>query len=258
MSENQGIKRSEKQENQKKRDRGTRESEEEDKEIARDNKKIIRSPEYHRRGETKEEDMEEIKKVMEKVVEELKKNSTELKNLREEMTRRDEKWEKENHQLKKRVEVLERTLERQEKDKRRNNIVINGYEIKGPNIEKEVEDFIGKELKVEATVKEAYKIKSEQGKFIVVAKLESLYKKTEVMKNKNKLKGRNIFIESDMTKEERKIQYEIRNIARGEIKKGNKTKVSYQKIYINDKVYKWAAEENGVVEVEQKERFSKN
>lgn len=41
---------------------------------------------------------------------------------------------------------------------------------------------------------------------VIVVKLENEDKKKEIMSNKNKLKGERIFIENDLSWEERKIQ----------------------------------------------------
>lgn len=44
---------------------------------------------------------------------------------------------------------------------------------------------------------------------VIIARLGNKKEKIEVMKKKNRLKGENIFIENDLTWEERKIQEKI-------------------------------------------------
>lgn len=61
----------------------------------------------------------------------------------------------------------------------------------------------------------------------------------EVMGNKKKLKGSKVYIENDLTKEERRIQAEIRKVAQEERKKGKKAVARYNKLLVNDQVWIW-------------------
>lgn len=53
-----------------------------------------------------------------------------------------------------------------------------------------------------------------------MAEMESWTEKQEYIKNKYKLRGTSIYIDNDLATEERRIQREIRNIAREEKSKG--------------------------------------
>lgn len=57
---------------------------------------------------------------------------------------------------------------------------------------------------------------------VIIAKLVDKETKKEVMRNKNKLKGDNIYIKNDLTWEERKIQERISSWAKVERSKGMK------------------------------------
>lgn len=75
---------------------------------------------------------------------------------------------------------------------------------------------------------------------MVIVKLETWEQKLAVLKNKYKIRHhkKRIFIDNDLTKLERKVQQEIGKKATEEREKGNKIKIGYKKININDNWYK--------------------
>lgn len=146
-----------------------------------------------------------------------------------------------------RLSVVEGKLEGEEKKKKKNNIIIRGAQINSNNIEESVEEFLMKNLQIEAKINNAYKLNTETKMEMIVVQMESWEKKKEVMISKNKLKDTRIYIDNDMTKKEREIQKEIRNIAMEEKKKGNRAKIGYQSLVINDEEYKWDEKEYGLV-----------
>ncbi|KAJ4440865.1 hypothetical protein ANN_10712 [Periplaneta americana] len=81
------------------------------------------------------------------------------------------------------------------------------------------------------------KDKSDRG--LVRVEFKTLDDKIAVMRNKNKLKGEDCYIDADLTKQEREIQQALRTRAREERGKGNIVKFSYQKLLINDKWVNW-------------------
>lgn len=226
-------------------------------------KKTIRSPEQReaekqrKRAETKvsigeatEEDMDELKQMMQEMMREMAKNTAELKeeikDIKKEMNKKEEKWEEEKGQLMKRIENLENRAEREEKEKRMKNIVIKGIEITKGKEQEEVEIFLKDRLKVNTKISQAYQITKDDKTIMVVAKVESLEKKHEIMSTKNVLKDTKIFIDNDLTVEERKIQKEIRSIAKDERDNGKKVKVGFMKMYIDGEEYRWDKENQGV------------
>lgn len=72
------------------------------------------------------------------------------------------------------------------------------------------------------------------GMGLVRVELNSLEDKIKIMKNKNKLKGQDRYINDDLTRQEREIQNDLRKGAREEKEKGNEVKGSYQKLLINN------------------------
>jgi len=60
---------------------------------------------------------------------------------------------------------------------------------------------------------------------VVIVKMDSEEKKREIMQKKNKLSGGNIFIENDLTWEEKKIQRKISVWAKQQRAKGKRIKI---------------------------------
>lgn len=65
------------------------------------------------------------------------------------------------------------------------------------------------------------------------------------MKMISALKGTNLYIENDWTKEERKIEAELRKIAEVERERELQVKIGYKKIIIEDECYLWSSKEGG-------------
>lgn len=65
---------------------------------------------------------------------------------------------------------------------------------------------------------------------VIVAKFENEEKKKEVMRNKNKLKEDNIFIENDLSWEERKQQEKINRWAREKRGKEVEVKIGLDRV----------------------------
>lgn len=132
------------------------------------------------------------------------------------------------------VGKLKRLLTEKERDKGRNNIVLKEVRIEGDErlikgaLKEWVSDFLKKNLGVDGKIEHCRL----NGK-VIIAKLGSEEDKREVMKNKNKLKEGNIFIENDLTWEERKIQKKISRWGKEEKEKGKDIKIGLGKVRIN-------------------------
>ena len=64
---------------------------------------------------------------------------------------------------------------------------------------------------------------------LIRVELKCLEDKIVIMKNKNKLKGTEIYIDDGLTKQEREIQGTLRMRAKEERETGNEARVVYQK-----------------------------
>lgn len=103
--------------------------------------------------------------------------------------------------------------------------------------------LIDKELGVKATIKTARKL----GIKTCIVELGSEENKREVMQNKSKLRNRRggqIYINDDLTKEERDIQKKIRQRAMEERSKGKQAKIGYSKLIIDGQTWKWNRRDN--------------
>lgn len=69
-----------------------------------------------------------------------------------------------------------------------------------------------------------------------MVKIENNEKRKEIMKNKYKLKGEKIFIENDLSQEERKTQEKINRQAKEKKEKGEEVKVGMGRVKINGKI----------------------
>lgn len=67
-----------------------------------------------------------------------------------------------------------------------------------------MEEFRRKKLNIEVKV-----IRCRRSEGVLVVKMENEHMKKKVMRNKSKLKGRNIFTENNLSWEERKVQEKI-------------------------------------------------
>ncbi|KAK9738460.1 hypothetical protein QE152_g9803 [Popillia japonica] len=93
------------------------------------------------------------------------------------MRKKEEKWEREKPQLVQRIQILENRLENDEKQKRKNNIIIKGIKAGENQIKEGVVEFLKQELQIQANIKEAYKINREKRYQMVRVELESFHTK---------------------------------------------------------------------------------
>ncbi|XP_076297968.1 uncharacterized protein LOC143217494 [Lasioglossum baleicum] len=224
-------------------------------------------------AEDKDKNMEElteliksIKKDTMEIKQENREIKQELKNLKEDWIRRQAEWEKEKREIEERIKGLEskekehqdllerikrieKGEEEREKRVRKNNIIIKGEDLKIEATPKQTaEKLIKDELQEEVEIEDAFWIKKNQGENILLAKAKNWQQKKMIMLKKNKLKGKKIYIENDLTKREREIQREIYEIARTEKNKGEKVKIGYKKLQIGEKFFHWKDDETGVEE----------
>ncbi|XP_026827641.1 vicilin-like seed storage protein At2g18540 [Ooceraea biroi] len=227
-------------------------------------------------GDKEETDMDKLEQITEimltikKDTEEIKKENKEIKAelqvMREEWKRRQEEWVKEKKIMEERLNELEtkeeqmemmiarmKQLERKdderERRERRNNIIMKGEGIPTEGSPKEIiKQTLRQELQIEADIEDAYWIKREQGRRMLVAKLGSWQQKKEILIKKSKMKGKKLYIDNDLTKKERDVQKEITGIARTKREQGEEVKIGYKKLIANGKTFIWE-EEEGMKEI---------
>lgn len=224
------------------------EEQEEGSDVFRKSKKVVRSP-----GKSREET--DLAEMMKDVLKEVKAIRKDQKNYQEEMRQLRE----ENELMRNNIKLLEKKVESMEKQQRKNNVIIKGYEFKDNEGRAAVEKFISESLKTDVKIKDLHKIKGREGKLaMTVVQMDSWEEKGKLMKNKNKLRGTQNYIQHDLTQTEAKLQKELRDMAKTEKGKGNTTKVGYQKICINDIWWKWNAKTDKLEKMGNHAGVSKN
>lgn len=123
-----------------------------------------------------------------------RKGETREKRYREEESNIDRLSERE-------VKMIKKWVMEKNKEERKCNIVIKGRDTIRSKKEgkKKVEKFIKEKLEVECKIMEC-----RNSGPVIVAKVENEEKKKEIMEGKSKLIGENIYIENDLSWEERK------------------------------------------------------
>lgn len=121
-----------------------------------------------------------------------------------------------------------------ERRERERNIVIKGEKNVGENLSVWVNELLKDRLGVEVKIEAVWR-----GGNVIVAKLGSIEERRIVMANKAKLAGTKIFIESDLSFEERKRQEEIGRWAKGKRELGMRVKVGLGRVLIGNRWIAW-------------------
>lgn len=167
---------------------------------------------------TKETKMEELKSMMREMMDEIKEVRKSQSTYQDEMKALKFK----NYQLKGRIAALEIKLDRIEIREKKNNIVIKGVGFNTDELKNEVQKFLKNEIKISAKITKAELIKPRTAPPFVVATFETWEGKLNAMEGKRILRGTNKYIDDDLTKEERRVQSELRKLAKLERDKGKK------------------------------------
>ncbi|KAF5288040.1 hypothetical protein FQA39_LY15536 [Lamprigera yunnana] len=190
---------------EKKRKRSDERDSEDKGEASNRSKKTIRTP---IKIQQKREDKLEVSQIR---VEQskYKKEIIELKNENGILKAESNPIIKDNDKSKIQLQEMNEGMEQVEKERRTENIVVQGLEIN-----KNKQNELNKEME----------------------KQYNIQKKTDIMKHKVKLtryKDNKDYINNDMTRQERDIEKQIRLRAEEEMKQGKKVKSGYQKLYID-------------------------
>lgn len=178
----------------------------------------------------KKDMMQELRTIRE----EQRAYTQELKKVKE----TNEMLTKENIELKNDIKIINNKLENIDRQNRRSNLVIQGLNIANngeDSIRDEIELFIKTNLDVEVKIQKARKLAN--GMYWI--QMGNTDDKYMVMKNKSKLRGQKIYINEDMSKEQREIQKKIEIHAKEERKDGKKVKIGYKKLIINGEKWNW-------------------
>jgi len=146
---------------------------------------------------------------------------------------------------KERVKQLERRWELKERGDRRRNLIVKGLKGGKGNMKEQVEDVIkGLGMRVEEKVEEVRRIeggKREKGDMVIV-KMATKEAKREIMANKWRLRGKEIWIEEDLTWEERRINWRARRVALERGWKGSSVRIGQGGAWIGGEWWTWDEE----------------
>lgn len=230
-----------------------RDEDEEEKNVGTKSRKIVKTP-----TKVKEDKLDKILRVMEEMKLEMSDMKGDTKALRREQREfKDEimKLKQENRELKekydeikqekdeikKELKEIRKNIEWVEKDKKKNNFVMSGMVIESNNSEQlkqNVTRFIEHNLQVKINVKAVHKLAERA----CLVELENGVEKQDVMQNKFKLKKlreQRIFIDNDLTRNERVMRKQIRALAEEERKSGKLVKIKFSKLIVDGQVWKW-------------------
>lgn len=211
--------------------------------------------EMERKGENKE--MMLLLKEIKEEIEKNRKESAEFKNeimnlhvelmsemkglLRDELQERDRKWQEEKRTMENKIKSLESGLEAQERNMRRNNVVIQGEIEKlmqeGTGLVERIGGLLLEEAKVNVQIDAAFKIGKK--KDLILVKFRNFEDKQIVMKSRNLLLEKKVYINNDLTPKERTIQRHILQRAKEEKARGHSTRIGYMKLKIDETWWEW-------------------
>lgn len=213
-------------------------------EIFGKSKKLSRTPSKKVGNEDKLEKVIEMIQNLSITVTEMREEQKEYRKEIRELREENIQIKQENVALKQQIQEIERRVDNLEKEKRRKNVVIQGLEVNTNNqniLKEEVEDFMKSTLKINTEIKGARKL----SKKVILVEMKNTTDKEDVMKNKSKLKevrNTKIYINDDMSKNEREIQGKIRQKAKEEATNGKNVKIGFQKLIINEEEWVWNRE----------------
>lgn len=149
------------------------------------------------------------------------------------------------------VMKIKETLRKEDWENRKKNIIIRGAgKLNGDDLKKSMEEFLKEKLGVEVKMESAWMSGS-----IYVGKLEKEEDKRAVLVNKGKLRDTRIFIDHDLSYEERARQTEIQKWVYNKRERGENAKIGLGKVWINGKWVRWEhIKEQEEREEEQKDR----
>jgi len=140
---------------------------------------------------------------------------------------------------------FERMIEDRERRERK-NIIMKGLKGKGKkNLMESAQKIVEEEFEEKEGVEDV-QIAGGKGREIII-RTDSWERKEEVMRRNKELGSRKIYIDNDLSQEEREVQRKLRKVARNERASCRRARVGYMRIEIVDRMYITSEEENRIV-----------
>ncbi|XP_043464068.1 uncharacterized protein PFB0145c-like [Leptopilina heterotoma] len=134
--------------------------------------------------------------------------------------------------------------EMDERQKRKNSIVVRGFRSRGKDLRREIVETLHEYTGVKIEIRNMTQIAG--GALI---KLDSWFTKRKLMQNKFKLRGTAIRIEDDITNREKEVQSWIEEQVKNGNDRGEQASLKYMRWIIGEKEFVWN-EENGPKELQ--------
>lgn len=214
----------------------------------------------------KNEEMEALTMSMKKLIadlnedrEERKKEMQEIKDL---LAEKQQAWDVAWKEEKKARERIEERLDRLENAERRRNIILSNYttnESSSRKLAGEMEEFFKEKTKEIVKIDSVSRFKTYNGDRFIV-RLRDLEDKFSLMKKKKDMvverdgKTIPIYINDDLSREDRIIQKKARDECKLLRENGIVAKMGHRRIYVDGKERRWNAEENEFLEKGQGRR----
>lgn len=141
------------------------------------------------------------------------------------------------------IKIMKRVVSERDRRDRENNVVIKGWRCQEKDLRAGVEKFFKEKIDFNGEVEAVW---SSGG--VIVARV-GREEKIEIMKRKSKLVGTRIFIENDLSYEERKRQEEIHKWVKEMREKGFKVKTGQGRVMIEENWYRWDEKERIEAEI---------
>lgn len=204
-------------------------------------KKIMRTPSKQAVYTDEEDDIGGILKQVLAEVKSIRRENKEFREEIEKLQRTNSRLENELQETKQRLNYVEDRLENYEKEKKRNNIVITGMKIDTTDtaiMKQKITKFIKQNLDEEIHIENAIKLSQNA----CLVQMKDNVEKSRVMEKKHKLKfirEERIYINHDLSINERKIQKEIREKGKELRKEGKTVKIGLNKLTVDGSIWKW-------------------
>lgn len=176
----------------------------------------------------------QLKEDLLQKMEQMEQKNMELESKLEDMK---SQWQMERKVMIERMAEQESRLERVERSEKKCNVIFTNYETKkeGRELAKELGEMLVNKTGKQIDVVEARKWINKGNKNVVWARLQTFEQKIELMRNKKQLKVNReghdtpIFVDDDLTREEREIGYRARQCRNECAKKYGSAEIRYEK-----------------------------
>lgn len=147
------------------------------------------------------------------------------------------------------IQMCHEWLEKEEKQRRKNNIVIKGLALPSTNLLTDLNNFFAHHLKITDAIVEARNHKKQGMNDIIIAKVASWETKIQILRSQKSIKipNQRIYIDNDQTPEECAVDFALRDQARIARREGKRASISRKTLIIDGQRFRWNANEKKLI-----------